>query len=168
MSENMYTLAFYVLSALTIGSAAGVVMLRNLFHSALFLALTFVGVAGLYVLLSADFLAAVQILVYGGAVAVMIVLGVMLTQRGNMDESSPANRWGLGGAIVTGAFLATLIWAVLTTQWNISPEPMTENTAPAIAQSLLQEYVVPFEIAALLLTVAMIGAIILAKGAKDE
>jgi NADH-quinone oxidoreductase subunit J len=101
MGEIIYTAAFYVLAAITLLAAAGVVFNRNLVHSALLLALTFIGVAGLYVLLQADFLAAVQILVYSGAVAVIIVIGVMLTRWKSVATSSPSNKLGWGAAVAT-------------------------------------------------------------------
>ncbi len=81
MSELAYTIAFFIFAAITVAAAVGVVTRSNLVHSALLLALCFIGVSGLYVLLQADFLAAVQILIYNGAIAIVFVLGTMLTRR---------------------------------------------------------------------------------------
>ena len=164
MGEYVYTAAFYFSAALTLGAAAGVVMKRNLVHSALLLALTFIGVAGLYVLLSADFLSAVQLLVYNGAVAVIVVIGVMLTQAGDITNSNPGNKLAFGAALVTGCILALVVGAILLTPWKLSSLPAPDVTAPAIAQILLSDYAVAFEAAAVLLLVAMVGAIILAEG----
>lgn len=167
MGELAYTLAFYFSAALTLTAAAGVVMKRNLVHSALLLALTFIGVAGLYVLLSADFLSAVQLLVYNGAVAVIVVIGVMLTQAGEMKNSNPSNKMAFGAALVTGFILAFITAAILLTPWKISPAAAPQVTAPAIAQLLLSDFAIAFEAVAVLLLVAMIGAIILARGVDN-
>ena len=164
MGEMAYTLAFYFSAALTLVAAIGVISSRNLVHSALLLALTFIGVAGLYVLLSADFLSAVQLLVYNGAVAVIIVIGVMLTQAGDMTNSNPSNKLAGGAAVVTGGIMALIVGAIMLTPWKISTVAAPEATAPAIAQILLSDFAIAFEAAAVLLLVAMIGAIILAKG----
>lgn len=165
--DVVYTIAFYVLAALCLLAAAGVIFQRNLVHSALCMALTFVGIAGLYVLLQADFLAAVQLLVYNGAVGVMIVIGVMLTQRGNMADSSPVNRYVLPGAAVIGGMLAVTGWTIYGTVWTVSPDKPAEASMAGMAKLLFNEYAVAFEAVALLLLVAMIGAITLAKGADE-
>ncbi len=164
MNEMAYTLAFYFSGALTLAAAIGVIVSRNLVHSALLLALTFIGVAGLYVLLSADFLSAVQLLVYNGAVAVIIVIGVMLTQAGDMENSNPNNKLGWGAAIVTGGILSLIVAAIMLTPWKLSPLGAPQETASAIANILLSDFAIAFEAAAILLLMAMIGAIILAKG----
>lgn len=156
--------AFYLLAAVVLAAAAGVIFNRNLVHAALLLALTFIGVAGLYILLAADFLAAVQLLVYNGAVSVIVVIGVMLTQKGDMTGSNPPNRLGAGTAVVVGLLAAALIAAILGTKWKISAVPVPEETAEAIAGLLLGDFAIAFETAAVLLLAAMIGAIILARG----
>ena len=166
MGEMAYTLAFYFLAALTLTAAAGVIMGRNLVHSALLLALTFIAVAGLYVLLAADFLSAVQLLVYNGAVSVIIVIGVMLTQTGDMKNSNPSNKMAFGAALVTGVVMAFIVAAIMLTPWKISAVPAPEVTASAIAEILLSDFAIAFETIAVLLLVAMVGAIILARGAE--
>lgn len=165
--DMIYTAVFYLLSGLILTAAAGVVLNRNLVHSALLLALTFIGVAGLYILLAADFLAAVQILVYNGAVAVLVVIGVMLTQQGDMANSNPVNRLGIPAAVVTGGVIAVLVFAVMSTPWKLSGLAAPHQGTAALAAELLTDYVVPFEVAAVLLLAAMIGAIILAKGVDE-
>lgn len=165
--DVVYTIAFYGLAALCLLSAAGVIFQRNLVHSALCMALTFIGIAGLYVLLQADFLAAVQLLIYNGAVAVMIVIGVMLTQRGSMKDSSPPNRYILPGAVVTAGLLALTGWTICGTAWAVSPVAPADASMAGLARLLFSEYAVAFEAVALLLLVAMIGAITLAKGADE-
>ena len=91
MNDLAVSIAFYALALVTVLSAVGVVFKKNILHSALLLAVCFIGVGGIYVLLHADFLAAVQILVYSGAVAVIITLAVMLTKRDVMEETNPSN-----------------------------------------------------------------------------
>ena len=166
-SDVVYTVAFYVLAALCLTAAAGVIFQKNLVHSALSLALTFIGIAGLYVLLQADFLAAVQLLVYNGAVAVMIVIGVMLTQQGNMSNSNLTNRLAIPAAFVTTALLAVSGWAIYGTSWKISTVEPASNSMATLAKLLFNDYAVAFEAAAVLLLVAMVGAITLAKGADE-
>lgn len=167
VGDLTYTAAFYLLSLVTLGAAAGVVIKRNLVHSALLLALSFIGVAGLYVLLQAEYLAAVQILVYSGAVAVMVVIGIMLTVRGEMQDSNPPGRLGWSAGIVAALFTGILVMAVTATPWKQSALGVVKDSTPVIAQLLLNEYVLAFEAAAVLLLVAMMGAIILAKGADE-
>lgn len=165
MGDLAYTISFYVLSAITLLAAAGVIFKRNLVHSALLLALSFIGIGGLYLLLHADFLAAVQILVYNGAVAVIIVIGVMLTRWQNLDNSSPGNNLGLIGGIMAVLVTGIILLAVTSTPWAISATAAPQVSAPAIAAILLSDFAIAFEAAAVLLLVAMIGAIMLAKGA---
>lgn len=167
MGDLTYTLTFYSLAALTVTAAAGVVLKRHLVHSALLLALTFIGVAGMYLLLNADFLASVQLLVYNGAVAIIIVIGVMLTQWGDMKNSNPSNRMGFGAAVVTGLILVFIVAAISLTPWKVASVPPPQETAAAIAHILLNDYAIAFETAAVLLLVAMIGAIVLAKGVDE-
>ncbi|WP_131919037.1 NADH-quinone oxidoreductase subunit J [Heliophilum fasciatum] len=162
----VFATAFYILAGITILSAVGVVFLKNIVHSAFLLALAFFGVAGIYVLLNAEFLAAVQLLVYGGAIAVLIAFGVMLIQRRDMSSSNPDAAWsplGLGMAVMA---MVVFIAAIVLTQFpvtNVAPEFSVEG----LARLLLTDYVVAFEAAAVLLLAAMVGAIILAKGAKE-
>ncbi|WP_341479011.1 NADH-quinone oxidoreductase subunit J family protein [Heliobacterium chlorum] len=168
MNDFIFAAAFYGLAGMTILSAAGVVFLKDIVHSALMLALSFIGVAGLYVLLNADFLAAVQILVYGGAVAILIAFGVMLTRRRNMKESNPNNRWVIYASFVSAAFFAICGWALMGTDFKpVGQQVNPEAAVEGLASLLLGDYVVAFESAAVLLLVALVGAIILAKGAKE-
>jgi len=170
MGEIAGGLIFLVFALLTVFSAYMVVSSRNIIHSALFLALTFVGVAVLYVLLDADFLAAVQLLVYGGAVAIMVVFGVMLTLRGGVEKSSMDTRNALLGAVAALLTFAVFGLVIFTAvPWRaVADAAMVGSSVPDISWLLLTKYVVPFEAAAVLLLVAMIGAIILAKGVNDS
>lgn len=161
-------ITFYSLAAVILLFAIMMVSSKNLVHSALFMIVTFLGVAGIYVMLHADFLAVVQIMVYIGAISILLVFGVMLTRRDDINQSNLSNNNRLSGFIVS-----MLLFIVITRFVNMTPWSTVENTAPAqstvgpIADLLLGPNVLPFEAAALLLLVAMVGAIILGKGVED-
>ncbi|AQS59415.1 NADH-quinone oxidoreductase subunit J [Desulforamulus ferrireducens] len=165
--DNVYSLlAFVLLAGMILGSALLVVTLRNLVHSVLWLIVMFVGVAGIFLLLNADFVAAVQVLVYAGAVCIMIVFGVMLVQRPDMQNSNPINwRFKLAAPVVGGLFI---VIGLLTAkaQLTASPQEVPEQTVQALAPILLNDFVIPFEVAAVLLTVALTGALLLVKEVK--
>ncbi len=158
---------FFLLAVVIIVFAILMVSSRNLVHSALFMVAAFIGIAGIYAMLSADFLAVVQVLVYVGAISVLLVFGVMLTRRTDMKSSNPGNRHKLGALLTAIGLFGVLTWKVLATEWTVASAPPAETTVGQIADLLLGKYVVPFEAAAVLLLVAMAGAILLAKGADD-
>jgi len=159
---------FWLLAAITIASALAVVLLSNIVHSALYLVLTFIGVAGIYVLLEAEYLAAVQVLVYAGAVAILLIFGVMLTRRGDIRKSNPFNSYHTAAGVVSLALFILVILALGRSAWVTQPGPWPENTVGAIAEAFLGPFVIPFEIAAVLLLVGIIGAILLAREVKQE
>ena len=165
--ENLYSqIAFILLGGLILGSALLVVTLKNLVHSVLWLIVTFIGVAGIFLMLNADFVAAVQVLVYAGAVCIMVVFGVMLVQRPDMENSNPVNyRFKLAVPLVGGLFILIGLFAAKA-QWVYSGKEVPENTVQALAPILLADFVIPFEVAAILLTVALTGALVLVKGVK--
>ncbi|TGE32824.1 NADH-quinone oxidoreductase subunit J [Desulfosporosinus sp. Sb-LF] len=155
---------------MAIAAAWGVVTSKNIVHSALYLALSFSGVAVLYVLMNADFLAAVQLLIYTGAVSIMVVFAVMLTLRGEICDSNLENRkWGWG-ALVSGLVFIMIALVILTnSDWRILPTAWTSGGSAAdMSLLLLTQFMIPFEVAAVLLTVALAGAVILAKGVKES
>lgn len=169
MSEWASTVAFFVFAAIAVAAALGVVRKSNLVHSALMLALCFIGVSGLYVLLQADFLAAVQLLIYNGAIAVVFVLGTMLTRRSprhGTNDTEP-NRNSFVVALVSGLFVVVTMVVVATTPWRYSPANVIHDTPPVLAQLILTDYMVAMEIAAVLLLAATIGAVVLAKGVEE-
>lgn len=159
---------FWILAAITVGSALAVVLLSNIVHSALYLVLTFIGVAGIYLLLEAEFLAAVQVLVYAGAVAILLIFGVMLTRRGDIRKSNTFNSYHTAAGVVSLALFILVILALGRSPWGTQPGPWPENTVGAIAEAFLGPFVIPFEIAAVLLLVGIIGAILLAREVKQE
>lgn len=160
---------FYALAGLAVLGALGVVLGRNIVHSALCLTASFIGVGCLYIFLSADFMGAVQILVYGGAVAILIVMAIMLTRREDMAHSNPSRSLPhqLAALVVAGMFLLAMAAVALMSPFQTAPADLGD-TVTGLADLMLTKYVLPFEIAAVLLLVAMIGAIILAKGVDES
>ena len=159
------TISFYLLAAAAVGSALAVVLMRNVFRAALLLISCFFAIAGLFVTLGADFLAMVQVLVYVGAIAVLLLLGIMLTREAT--TGSPFSRWKIGGAVVSVALLGLMIAVFRATPWKVAvPEVALKPTTAALGARLLDAqngFVLPFEIASVLLLAAVLGAIVLVK-----
>ena len=157
------TIAFWILAAVGILAASGVVLLRNVFRAALSLVVCFLSIAGIFITLSADFLAAVQILVYVGAIAVLIILAIMLTRE--VQRGSPSNRLAVPAFIVAILFLGVVAFAMLNTTWAVTNIPPLEPTTPAIADKLFGEggFILPLEIAPIILLAAILGAIVLVR-----
>jgi NADH-quinone oxidoreductase subunit J len=157
------TVVFVILSLVTLGAALAVVTSKNLFHSALFLILSFVGVASLYVLLEAPFLAAVQVLVYVGAIAILVVFAIMLTRRLMAEDLVQRNaQWGWSalGAVLLFVALGVILFQV---NWPVVEAAVPKETISALGQDLMGRYLVPFEVASVLLLVALVGSIIIAR-----
>ena len=172
--SGVFTAIWWVVATLTVISALLVVHLQDLVKAAMALTGTFLGIAGLFVMLNAEFLAVVQVLVYAGAVSILLIFGIMMirdTQRG-----SPANSLRIPAIALCSAFLGIIVFVVLDTQWNLlgdtalSPavqvgvEEVFSDSTPVIGGLLLREFVLPLEAAALLLTATLVGAIALVKG----
>jgi NADH-quinone oxidoreductase subunit J len=154
---------FIIFSLVTLGAALAVVTSKNLFHSALFLILSFVGVASFYVLLEAPFLAAVQVLVYVGAIAILIVFAIMLTRRLMAKDLVQRNaQWGWSalGAVLLFVALGLIL---LQVNWPVVEAAVPEETISILGQDLMGTYLVPFEVASVLLLVALVGSIIIAR-----
>lgn len=164
----MGTVVFFIFAILAIASAWGVVTSKNIMHSALYLALSFSGVAVLYVLMNADYLAAVQLLIYTGGIAIMVVFAIMLTLRGEISDSNPENSiWGWGALVASLLFIMIAFVILTNVDWRILATPWTGGgSASDISLLLLTKFMIPFEAAAVLLTMALVGAVILAKGVK--
>lgn len=156
-------IAFWILAVVAILGALGVVLLRNVFRAALSLVLCFLAVAGLYATLSADFLAAVQVLIYVGAIAVLIILAIMLTR--DVQRGSPGNRLQIPAFIVAVLFLGTVAFIVVNTPWQVAGVVPQEPTTAALAGKLFGEggFILPLEIASILLLAAILGAIVLVR-----
>jgi NADH-quinone oxidoreductase subunit J len=157
------TVVFIICGLVILGAALAVVTSKNLFHSALFLVLSFVGVAGFYVLLEAPFLAAVQVLVYVGAIAILIVFAVMLTRRLMAKDLVQRNaQWGWSalGAVLLFVALALIL---LRVNWPVVEAAVPPETISILGQDLMGMYLMPFEVASVLLLVALVGSIIIAR-----
>jgi NADH-quinone oxidoreductase subunit J len=157
------TVAFWVLGIIAVLAALAVVLLRDVFRAALSLVLCFLMVAGLYLTLSADFLAAVQILIYVGAISVLIILAIMLTR--GVHRGSPSNRFRFPAFIIAVVFFAVIAYAMLTPPWQVSATPPLTPTTPALAGLLFGQggFILPVEIAPVLLLAAILGAIVLVR-----
>lgn len=155
---------------LALGTITGVVMLNSLtkvVHMVIALALSFISLAGIYILLEAEFVAMVQVLVYGGAITILMVFGIMMTKHDSVEEEA-AKTSPQQYALITGTLVlfGILFYAIQKAEFQPSPfQPGADNTK-AIGLQLFNVHVIPFELVSLLLTVAFIGAIVLAK--KEE
>ena len=163
MSDVLGEVVFYLLATVTIAGALGVVLAKKLVHAALLLTVTFIGIACLYFKLGADFLGAAQLMIYAGGVAVLIVLGVMLTRHAPGEATSPDNARWFAAPVAAALFFAVVFSAVYVTPFAEVREAAAGTTIEALADLMLGEYVMTFELAATLLLAALVGAIVLAK-----
>ncbi len=158
-----FEIAFWALAVVGVIAALAVVLLRDVFRAALCLVLCFLTVAGIYITLSADFLAAVQVLVYVGAIAILIILAIMMTRE--VKRGSPANKLRIPALVVAVLFFVAVVYAVVNTSWQIAGIPPQEPTTSALAHRLFGEggFLLPLEIAPVLLLAAILGAIVLVR-----
>jgi NADH-quinone oxidoreductase subunit J len=170
----MIEVAFYGFAMLTIVSAIAILLTRNVMYAAFCLLLTLVGVAALFVLLGADFLAVTQLLVYVGGVLILLIFGLMLTQRTNRENNQQTNQlltthlnhfWG--GSIVLVVF-GLLCWAITNSKFTPNSLSIPNSTVPRIGTALMTDYVWAFEITGILLLVALVGAAYIADSTKKE
>jgi NADH:ubiquinone oxidoreductase subunit 6 (subunit J) len=171
---NVQTIAFLIFAILSLGGALGVVTSRNLIHGALYLIVSLFGGAGFFVLLSAPFIAVVQVLVYIGAIAILIIFAVMLTRSMTGMRELFNRQWWLSAIVGILLFLLLAI-AVILPVWGANGSkpnlPVADQVATTqdLGVALVDgnQYVLPFEVASLLLTGAMIGAIVIARDTED-
>jgi NADH-quinone oxidoreductase subunit J len=156
-------LAFWVLSVLLVGSALAVVLSKNLFHAVLWLALALTGTAGVFLLLNAEFLAAVQLLLYAGGIITVVVFAIVVTERLIGERLSQTNRGVVSGALVSGGLLAIIVSTLMQRQLPLTPLPQTGDLTRLVGQQVLTTFVLPFELLALLMLAAMLGAIYFAR-----
>ncbi len=162
---NVSQVVFIILSAVALAGALGVVTTRNLFRAALFLVLSFVGVAGLYLVLEAELLAMVQLLVYVGAISILIIFAIMLSRRMMSPEFRASNeQWGLALAAAVVLF-AILVFVLLRVTWPTAEASVPEDAISMLGQALVSpdQFVLVFEVASVLLLVALVGAVIIAR-----
>ena len=185
-------IVFWLLSVMAIGGALGVVMVPDLFRAALLLIVVFIAVAGFFVLLSAEFLAVVQVLIYVGAIAILLIFAIMLTrdvQRGNLP-----NRLQIPAVVFSALLFSALVAVAVDTQWQFLPdsdqgrvelvqtnsvttltgevlidegvtgtEEQSEVQESGLADLLIEDFVLPFEAVSVLLLAALIGALVLVR-----
>jgi NADH-quinone oxidoreductase subunit J len=167
--DNLFQeIAFWSLAAVTVGGALAVVRTRNMFRAALMLVVSFSGVAGIFALINAEFLAVVQVLIYGGGVAVLVIFAVMVTR--DVTEGNRNTRTQPFALLAAAGLFGTLLFAIVQAEWNVLPDdlpgPLADvfvNTPTALGDLLLTEYVLPFEIAGVVLLAAVVGALSLVR-----
>jgi NAD(P)H-quinone oxidoreductase subunit 6 len=160
---DLSTAVFYLVALLTVGSAFMVAFSRNIIYSAFSLLGTFAGVAGIYVFLGADFVAGVQLLIYVGGILVLILFAVMLTHRITDVEITNRAAGRIPALIITGLFIYLLIQTVRETPWVKVKEVVYQPTTAKIGDLFLESYLLPFELASLVLLAALIGAVVLSR-----
>lgn len=165
---NISVLIFYTIAAIIIIMALMMVRSTNLVHSALYMVGTFFGVACIYLMLYADFLAVVQIIVYVGSISIIMIFGVMLTRRGDICESNTSNRFKGVSAIVVLALFLIIVRFIALTGWPQLDVLQPRTTVYQISGLLMNSFVVPFEVSGILLLVALVGAIIIGKGLSRQ
>lgn len=163
------TIPLLIIAILIIGGTAAAMGLRNPVHCVLALTVSFAGIAALYLELGAQFVGFTQVMVYVGAVAILAVFAIMMTQRRGNTERTIFSRHALLGGLTAAAVFAVIGWAVLA-----QPAATAPNTRPTsvsvqqIGDSLMHQYVIPLEIIGLLLTAALIGAVVIAMDRKED
>jgi NADH-quinone oxidoreductase subunit J len=166
---NFMTVPFAIIAVLTLASAVAAMSLRNLVHCALSLTVTFAGLAAFYLQLNAQFVGFAQVLVYIGAVAILIVFAILLTHSGEPPRQSIFSAtWVVGVAIAVAAFgvLGELVLSSRAVTREIRPPP--EISVRQIGDQLMTKYILPLEVIGLLLTAALIGAVIIAMHEKER
>ena len=159
-------IAFWIIAVAIVGAALGVVLLKNVFRAAILLITCFLGVAGIFILLSADFLAAMQILIYVGAIAILVILAIMLTRE--LSIGSPSNKFKIPALIIAGLFGLGIILTVINTKWLINTTTPAPTTTSGLAVKLFSKdgFILPVEIIPTVLLATILGAIVLIKDKK--
>lgn len=165
LAEGLQFVCLILLSVMMIGAALGVVLFDNIVYSAFTLGGVFISISGLYILLNADFVSAAQILIYVGAVNVLILFAIMLVNK-REDFKPVPRRWVRKGsaAVVCAGVFALLATMVLTTSWNANLALVPpESTSILIGEHFFSDFLLPFELASILLLMALVGAIVIAR-----
>jgi NADH-quinone oxidoreductase subunit J len=156
-------LAFWALAVVLVGSALAVVLSKNLFHSVLWLALALTGTAGVFLLLESEFLAAVQLLLYAGGVVTIVVFAIVVTERLVGERLSQTSRSLTTGALMSVAFVAVVVNVVAQRPLPAERPSMAADLTRTLGESVLTRFVLPFELLALLMLAAMLGAVYFAR-----
>jgi NADH-quinone oxidoreductase subunit J len=156
---------FIILSGVALIGAVGSVTSRNLFHAAIFLVLSFIGVAGFYILLEAEFLAMVQLLVYVGAIAILIIFAVMLSRRMMSPETKARNEQWAWGLVAAVALFVILGYILLRVTWPVAQSSVPDDMMVELGKALVDpgQFLLVFEVASVLLLVALVGAVVIAR-----
>ncbi len=160
---SLEPLAFWGLAAVLLASAFAVVLSKNLFHSVLYLALSLTATAGIFLSLDAEFLAAVQLLLYAGGVITIVVFAIVVTERLVGDRITQTSRQLVNGFVVAGSLLVAVLLFLRSVPLPTTRPEMTGDLTRAIGQILLTRYVLPFELLAVLFVAALLGAIYFAR-----
>jgi NADH-quinone oxidoreductase subunit J len=160
---NLEVLAFWVLAILLVGSALCVVLATNLFHAVLWLALALTGTAGVFLLLNAEFLAAVQLLLYAGGIITVVVFAIVVTERLAGERITQTNRRILAGGVVSLALFGIIMNAIRQQPLGLVRGEMGGDVTRAIGETVLTRYALPFELLALLMLAALLSAIYFAR-----
>ncbi len=160
---NLFDIIFYAFAAFTLASAAMMVVSKNVIHSAVGLLFSLFGVAGIYVLLAADFLAVVQILVYVGGILILLLFGVMLSQRITSVEMRTGTLQLVPAILAVAGVFVILYRVISKTSWKIIPKSDFNPTAEKIGNLLMTDFLIPFEIVSVLLLAALVGAAFIAR-----
>jgi NADH-quinone oxidoreductase subunit J len=154
---------FWCLSALLIGSALAVVLTKNLFHAVLWLALALTGTAGIFLLLDAEFLAAVQLLLYAGGIVTVMVFAIVVTEKLVGERLSQTSRRIAGGAVASGLLAWLIVSAVMERPLATTRMPMAGDLTKEIGETVLTRFVLPFELLAVLMLAGLMSAIYFAR-----
>ncbi|HUG37816.1 MAG TPA: NADH-quinone oxidoreductase subunit J [Candidatus Limnocylindrales bacterium] len=155
---NLEPIAFWVLAGILLASALAVVLTKNLFHSVLYLALALTGTAGIFLTLDAEFLAAVQLLLYAGGVVTIVVFAIVVTDRLVGERITQTSRHVLSGAVVAGAVLLALLSFIARAPLGGERPLMEDDLTRVIGQALLTRFVLPFELLGVLFLIVLLGA----------
>ena len=156
-------IAFWTLAVVLVGSALAVVLSKNLFHAVLWLALALTGTAGIFLLLDAEFLAAVQLLLYAGGVITVVVFAIVVTERLVGERLSQTSRHLAGGGIVAAALLWLIVRTIGARPLTMTRPPLAGDVTRMIGESVLTRFVLPFELLGVLMLAAMLGAMYFAR-----
>jgi NADH-quinone oxidoreductase subunit J len=169
MLDNLFQESvFWFLGAVSVGASLLVVHVRSMFRAALSLVISFVGVAGLFAMINAEFLAVVQVLVYGGGIAVLVIFAVMMTR--DVDQGNSGTQVQPVAMMMAGLLLTLIVYTVIQAEWLVLPTSLPEpfvavlvNTPAHLGSLLLGDFVLAFEIAGVLLLAAVVGALSLVR-----
>jgi len=164
LGQGVQLVSFGILTVMVLGGALGVVLMPSMVHAAFLLGMVFIGMSGLYVLLNADFVAASQILIYVGAVNVLLLFAIMLVNR-RLPDAAAAKR-GFRNALssfVCLAIFGLLVNGLVQAPWPVSSETPIANSTLKIGEQFFSNYLLPFEAVSILLLLALVGAIIIAR-----